>query len=120
MGQFLGKRQFPVKSLMQHISVLKEDGSFGVAFDFPAVQHAFVQFAEKFVVIKEKNHTTPLTAKPNAYMDAITSAKRNALLCALKVKFSIFLAPELSPGTSSLIYRKFQLVANFYRGLRGD
>ena len=29
-------------------------------------------------------------------MDAITSAKRNFLLCALKVKFSIFLEPESS------------------------
>ena len=54
MGQILRKRQFPVKSLMQHISVLKENGRFCVAFDILAVQHAFVQFAENFVVIKEK------------------------------------------------------------------
>ena len=55
---------------------------------------------------KKKNHTTPLTASLNAYMDAITSAKRNALLCALKVKFSIFLHLNLprcwSSGTRSL------------------
>ena len=51
MVQIFGTRQFPVKSLMQDI---ERGRKLLVAFDFPAVQHAFVQFAEKFVVIKEK------------------------------------------------------------------